>query len=149
MLKIRLLIRKIAKVMVKMADDYQVLYILCRTDMESLRNPGLLAAQACHAANAAVHECGTHEHRAAMSFWQLETSQGFGTTITLDVDYQTMKDVVATCQLYGAHAGIILDPTYPLRDGSYTHLIPVETCGYVFGSKKTLEPFLKDLSLVR
>jgi peptidyl-tRNA hydrolase len=149
MLKIRLLIRESAKVMVKMADDYQVLYILCRTDMESLRNPGLLAAQACHAANAAVHECATHEHRAAMSFWQLETSQGFGTTITLDVDYQTMKDVVAIAKKNESHAGIILDPTYPLRDGAYTHLIPVETCGYVFGSKNELEWILKDLSLVR
>jgi len=32
-------------------------------------------------------------------------------------------------------AGWVHDPTYPIRDGEVTHLIPLNTCAFVFGTK--------------
>jgi hypothetical protein len=32
-------------------------------------------------------------------------------------------------------AGWVKDWTYPIRDGDVTHLIPLNTCAFVFGTK--------------
>jgi hypothetical protein len=42
-------------------------------------------------------------------------------------------------------AGIIHDPTYPLRDGMITHLIPLDTMGFVFVSDRLKDELAKTL----
>ena len=106
------------------------LYILMRTDMASM-NPGKGMAQAAHAANAFVHDWG--ESSEYVSGWQKQTPQGFGTTITLAVPNEAaMIDMIAIADALGYPASIIHDPSYPVRDGEVTHLIPIDTCGYIF-----------------
>ena len=56
-----------------------VLYILMRTDMDSM-NPGKAMAQASHAGSTFVHnaEPGYNVDEELFNAWQKETPQGFG-----------------------------------------------------------------------
>jgi len=108
-----------------------VLYILMRTDMDSM-NPGKAMAQAAHAANAFWF----NGRISAVRQWAAQTQQGFGTTIVLDVTEPQLKHIVGKGIELGFAAECILDPTYPVRDGKTTHYIPVVTCGYIFGNKE-------------
>ena len=103
------------------------LYILMRDDLDSM-NAGKGMAQACHAANAfAVRARQDKGYKA----WAAETSQSFGTTITLAVNAQQLYSAVAVAEKLGFMAEVIHDPTYPLVD-EVVHLLPMDTCGYVF-----------------
>lgn len=114
------------------------LYILMRTDMASM-NAGKAMAQAAHAANAFIHTSamqfpeGDHQDYADISAWQHQTAQGFGVTLTLAVPTEKeMKEAVWAAIEDGFIADTVHDPTYPVRDGEVTHLLPVDTCAYVF-----------------
>lgn len=116
----------------------ETLYVLLRNDLDSM-TCGKAAAQACHAGNAIKHHMMTKVKDKTtiedFSFWESQTSQGFGTTIVLGVTEQEMRDCVAILSNFFV-AGIVHDPTYPVRDGKITHLIPVDTCGYVYTSDR-------------
>lgn len=106
------------------------LYILMRTDMESM-NPGKGMAQASHASNAFVKK--SFDVGEDISDWTNQTNQGFGTVIVLDGG--SINDIRHTIEILdqnGYICDMLLDPTYPLIDGSVVHLIPVETCAYVY-----------------
>ena len=125
-----------------------VLYILMRTDMDSL-NPGKAMAQASHASNALVYRWGKEN---IVKEWQGETQQGFGTVLVLGVTGDEMYKVVDTVKedlrfKEEVYADIIHDPTYPVQDGEVVHHIPVDTCGYVFGDTDSLEDLLGEYEL--
>lgn len=106
------------------------LYILMRTDLASM-NPGKGMAQAAHAANAFVEKARFFGKN--ISAWTQQTQQAFGTTLTLAVDNEDdMEKLVLTADATGYLADMILDPTYPVRDGGVTHLLPINTCAYVY-----------------
>lgn len=117
------------------------LYILMRTDMDSM-NAGKAMAQAAHAANVFQTLCadgawGSDTYNA----WFTQTLHGFGTTITLAVPSE--KELFAQIQRaeeLHLMASVVHDPTYPVRDGKVTHLIPVNTCGFVFVPEPDLVP---------
>jgi len=122
------------------------LYILMRSDLASL-NPGKACAQATHAANQCVAE-GT-EPQTAHTLEGWSAGRGFGTCIVLSVgSADSMRAIVGAASAAGYHAGVTHDPEYPLRDGAFTHLIPLDTCGYVFGPRDALTPFVGHLSLM-
>lgn len=118
-----------------------VLYILMRTDLASM-NPGKAMAQASHASNAFVQHAeqtvgnSVPEQYANFDQWRNETPQGFGTVIVLGVNELEMRTAVEVAQACDLIAGVVHDPTYPLRDGETVHLIPLDTCAYVFGDKE-------------
>lgn len=121
-----------------MTDTFPVLYILMRNDMDSM-NAGKGMAQASHASNAFVHESrGFTNHDELIEKWKNETEQGFGTVLVLAVNEREMRDAVMVAEVNGLVAGVVHDPTYPLRDGETTHSIPLDTCAYVFGEKDDL-----------
>ncbi len=112
-----------------------VLYILMRTDMESM-NAGKGMAQAAHAANLFAHHWGGDDNTVTAGVgymdW-LREGGGFGTTIVLSVFGESeLRYYLANAQQLGHPVGIILDKTYPIVDGCAIHSIPVHTCGYVF-----------------
>ena len=116
-----------------------VLYILMRTDMDSM-NPGKAMAQASHASNAFVSnaEPGYNVDEELFNAWQQSTPQKFGTVLVLGVTEVQMRTAVEVAESFGVDkfpCDIIHDPTYPLQDGDTTHFIPVDTCGYIFGDK--------------
>jgi hypothetical protein len=74
--------------------------------------------------------------------WKTQTPQGFGTTIVLGASMAQIRTDVEWLKRNNFMAEIIHDPTYPLIDGSVTHLIPLDTCAYVFAPNKD-EPYLK------
>lgn len=126
-------------------------YILMRTDLVSM-NPGKGHAQAAHAQKQADGsiwrrvEYGT-EWQARWRAWEMQTSQDFGTVIALGVDEARMRGVVDLARKAGFPAGVTHDPSYPVVDGAIVHLIPLDTCGWVFGAKEDLCHLLRQFSL--
>lgn len=132
-----------------MADDV-CLYVLMRTELQSM-NPGKACAQAAHAANQCVFEARELAGNATailLAKWEGQSGRGFGTTITLGVNETMMRERVALAQLAGLHSGIVHDPSYPIRDGEVIHLLPLDTCAFVFGSRADVMPILGDLDLM-
>jgi peptidyl-tRNA hydrolase len=127
-------------------EKLPTLYILMRNDMRSM-NAGKAMAQASHASNAFIYEADTE--RTQVVAWVDETPQGFGTAIVLACDEAGMREAVKTAKQFGFTSGIVHDPTYPLRDGDVTHLIPLDTCAYIFGDRNdsTLKEILGDFRL--
>lgn len=120
-------------------DNLPILYILMRTDLASM-NPGKAIAQGSHAANAFVFETSQNVNDDVVKLyrqWIKSTKQGFGTAIVLDCkDEQTMMEIVDDAMSKHFAANAIFDPTYPIRDGLVTHLLPIFTCAYVFCTRK-------------
>lgn len=127
-----------------------ILYILMRTDMESL-NPGKAVAQGSHATSLFEEDSRGHEDiyfRSLRSKWAME--EGFGTTIVLGVNSEIdLKARIETAKKNHKKviADVMIDPTYPLRDGNATHLFPVASCGYIFGAREDIAPYIEDLEL--
>lgn len=134
-----------------MASDV-VLYIIARNDMDSM-NPGKLAAQAAHAANqfvATLHssKSNNNSYERLYDEWVAGTNQGFGTTIVLAASDEKMRQVIYAATQAKYCCGITHDPTYPIMDGATLHLIPVDTCAFVFGQKNEfMAAVLGDLPL--
>lgn len=130
-----------------MTDTLPVLYILMRNDLASM-NAGKGMAQASHASNAFMKHLNDtvfdllevddevgHEIERLANIWQLETDQGFGTVLVLGVNEVQMRTAVDVAESLGFVAGIVHDPSYPLRDGDFCHFLPLDTCAYIFGDK--------------
>ena len=115
-------------------------------DVDSM-NPGKKMAQASHAANAFVRDAldvyGLESDRIferAFLEWCNETPQGFGTVIVLQIPYHELHDKIRYIRELGnvqfnefnTPTGIVTDPTYPISDGTVTHVVSFDTCGYVF-----------------
>ena len=128
----------------------KVLYILMRTDMESLSGcPGKAIAQGAHAAqqfarkmentdDMAIAKSGEEfEGIAADYLGWCNQADGFGTVLTLGCTEAEMREVIKYAKQFELPCGIVNDPTYPLRDGDTTHFFPVSTCAWVFGDKDT------------
>ena len=106
----------------------KVLYILMRSDMESL-NPGKAMAQAAHAANLFAENI---DRRSSEYKEWINEGNGFGTTIVLDAYNDDLLNSIINDYKEKAPTGIVLDNTYPILDGDVVHLLPVQTCGYIF-----------------
>lgn len=136
------------------ANRSPYLYILMRNDMSSM-NPGKAVAQGAHATNAFVSQIMqgwdndniSYDQKALFMGWQGSTNQGFGVTICLEVDEVQLTRTVDFCRSAGYIAGIAHDPFYPVLDGKALHLLPVNTCGWVFGPKSALTAILSQFNL--
>ena len=127
------------------------LYVFMRTDMQSM-NPGKAVAHGAHAANqfdVAIKDVSNEDLQAGYDAW-VKSGTFFGTTITLGVNEEQLHRHVASIADLGSSvvAGVVMDPTYPVRDGQVTHLIPVNTCGFAFGPMSALKALTTELSLM-
>lgn len=142
------------------AADEPYLYVLMRNDLASL-NAGKAVAQGTHASNQMVFEAtiatdpmsqilDSDRAKALSSLIQKwsTVAHGFGTCIVKSVNEAEMREAVAAAKAAGLHAGITHDPSYPLRDGASFHLIPLDTCGYVFSKKADATPFVGKFPLM-
>lgn len=144
-----------------MTDSFPVLYILMRSDLESM-NAGKAMAQASHASNAFVFaelkKMLSRPWKSVKDFykvfikgemndgslfiqWVHSTTQGFGTVLVLEVNETRMRTAATVAESLGFVSGVVHDPTYPLPDGDTCHFIPLDTCAYVFGDKN--DPMLE------
>lgn len=132
-----------------MIENVIALYVLMRNDLASL-NCGKMAAQATHAANQMVFEAKSGDEKLTnlLASWEASTGHGFGTCIVLGVDEVQMRETVDVARDLGLHCGITHDPSYPLMDGKVLHLLPLDTCGWVFGGKLDCAPAVYDLKLM-
>lgn len=127
----------------------QVLNIIMRTDMDSM-NAGKGMAQSNHVYGALKKAIRANDKmRAAYLEWMAQTEQEFGTTIVRGANEKTIQLVLdgTARRLLPVVAGWVHDPEYPVRDGEVTHLIPVDTCAFVFGEKEDCDHVCGHLTL--
>lgn len=123
-----------------MNELFPVCYILMRNDLASMV-PGKGMAQSAHASSAFAEDMKLIKVEIKLAelykLWLATSDQGFGTVLTLGVNEVEMRATVKVVHALDADvvADIIHDPSYPLKDGDFTHYIPLDTCAYVFGDK--------------
>ena len=113
-----------------MPKENQVLYFIVRRDLDSM-TCGRIAAQVSHAAHKFACKTNIINNNAIKS-WE-DQGQGCGTSIVLktnNIDHLTK--LVYDAQNYNIFADTYYDETYSVKDGEYTHLVSIITCGYVF-----------------
>ena len=128
--------------------DDLTLYILMRTDLKSM-NPGKAMAQACHAygaLKAAIRDKLFRQN--AYVEWMDQTPQEFGTTIVLGGTKTEIDFALRLCKLdRNLIHGWVHDPAYPLMDGEVLHLIPLDTCAFIFGEKQICRTMTASMGL--
>lgn len=126
------------------------LYILMRTDLDSL-NAGKAMAQSNHVYGALKKRARSHlELQKRFLAWMDQTDQEFGNTIVKGATEGEISRVLDNAsRFFGKHVlfGWVTDPTYPLRDGEVTHLLPLRTCAFVFATKEDGDYLLDHLEL--
>jgi hypothetical protein len=131
-------------------DNPFLFYVLMRTDLESL-NAGKAMAQANHAYGAAKKRIRSNiALQAKYLEWMATTPQEFGTTLVLGATEGEIKRVLDRASRFFGRSSIsgwVHDPTYPLRDGAVTHLIPLNTCAFLFCNKEDGHELVSHLDL--
>lgn len=130
--------------------DPLIAYVLMRTDVPDYFGPKA-QAQSNHAGTKMIFDAlssGNMELLAELTEWEQEAG-GFGTCIVLHATAQQMRQAVSLAELLGVHAGIVHDPTFPVRDGDRYTTLPIDTCAYVFGRKSKCRPVVGALDLLR
>lgn len=129
------------------------LYLLVRSDMASLGR-GKSVAQGAHAANEFTE---LHVIRPLIEGRPIENdvnawrqqAQGFGTTIALDATLAQAQQALQFAEWAGFKCALTHDPSYPLLDGGFLHILPdVPTVGWIFGDKDRLRPILQRFNLL-
>lgn len=125
-----------------------VLYLIVRTDMASM-TPGRVAAQCAHAHGVMeellvpenVLETEMNELEKAWYNWK--DARGFGTTIVLS-DITVFGNRLSLTELdkkiIDTPARFVYDPTYPIKDGAFTHHVGIHTVLAVFVVDKNKKP---------
>lgn len=109
------------------------LFLFMRNDMASL-NAGKACAQAHHAACQMLRVYAEHSQ---LKSWQRQTTHNYGTVLVFGASIDIIRKICTTStEIYGLIGGQLYDPTYPVRDGQVTHLIPLVTCGYVLAPRQ-------------
>jgi len=109
------------------------LYILMRNDLDSL-NPGKAIAQGSHATNIFEKYVNdndiSHELKNKLENWR--DDRDFGRCLCVAVNGQQLELIMDMAENSQFPSGMVVDPTYPIRDGEVTHAIELATCGYIF-----------------
>lgn len=122
-----------------------VLYVFVRTDLASM-TPGRAVAQGSHAST--MFALSANKVDKLFNEWRGD--RGFGTVIVLGVaDTTEMRRMYNIAFEHGLPASLVVDSTYSLRDGEYTHLIPVLTCGWAFCDREKAGYLFADLKLYK
>jgi hypothetical protein len=123
-------------------------------------NAGKAIAQGSHASNAFVKHYNVFCQEVngnpvnmgesvttinAFNEWERETSQGFGTVLTLEGRMTEFYPVVDIFKAMGYIASVVHDPTYPIVDGEVVHHIPLDTCAYIFVPNKEQDVYANAL----
>lgn len=159
-----------------MSEDYEVLYVLARNDLDSL-NPGKLAAQVAHAATQLSEYMYTRiDHDSALFAqyrrWTIQAGD-FGTVITLAASKEQLEnfsDVEIDPYIHLAY-GDTIDPTYPfiinkefldilkgrdilvsyhkIGENKFAATRREHTCSWIFGMKSVVNKYVEGLELYK
>lgn len=160
-----------------MSEDYEVLYILARNDLDSL-NPGKLAAQVAHAATQLSEFIYNDVDRDSALYVQyknwIKQAGTFGTVITLAASKEQLDhffEGVEVNPYEHAAYGCTIDPTYPfivnkeyldilsecgrivsfnkIDDNKYFATRREHTCSWIFGMKSVVSKYVEGLQLYK
>jgi hypothetical protein len=114
-----------------------------RSDLESMTR-GRTAAQAAHAGTQLGNffdkqwEMNTWAKQALYNFQN--EGHNFGTTIIFDGgDLQSIMEIFVIPALSSVLRGSVVDPTYPVQDGTWVHEVSIRTCVWFFCDPATLD----------
>jgi hypothetical protein len=132
-----------------MTDDILICYVLMRMDLDSL-NPGKAMAQAHHNFGALKSAIRANIAMApAYLEWQKQSTQDFGTVITLGGDERGIQMALDRVTAFHSPtkvvAGWVWDDSYPVRDGGITHKVRLNTNAFVFGLESECEDIISHL----
>lgn len=125
-----------------------ILYLLPRTGDIVSMNSGKAMAHVGHAVSQFAEWVftGPNEVNLQAAREWFKDSRGAGTKITLKTSgIQEIRNLVKSARFQHLQADIYLDPEYPLMDGETLHLIPLETCGWIFVPGDRVEEIREDL----
>jgi len=144
-------------------DDEPILYILIRTDMDSLQG-GRIYPQVAHAASdfeslmrdevpGQINIGDMTAIRSLFWAWKGHTQNQFGTTIVLDgISLETfheldemMENSSIDVEYVSEH---VVDERYKLEDGGAVHEVSVITGMYVFGKRGELRQWMQSFALL-
>ena len=116
-----------------MEENKPALFIFMKNDIDSL-NPGKVAAQASHATSQ-LHETVNTNNEAFVQ-WCKEADH-FGTAYVYGIESDRFEMILEIMkaekkQLHIEYWGVVHDPTYPIKDGAHSFVIPFDTCFWVF-----------------
>lgn len=128
-----------------MSDNKPILYVFMRNDLPD-PSPGKTLAQCNHAGSdfviqaiTAMKEQGlSGELTTAFEEWINEGGIGgtFGTCVVLSCEYSELLGATQMAEDYSLLSGVIIDPTYPIRNGHEMILAEIVTCGWAFNRKQ-------------
>lgn len=126
---------------------------------------GRVGAQAAHAASQAAYMFNRHYDAGLSQYnewedqavevpdkhFEVDAYKGFGTVILLEVRSKaelmaTRRDIDRVGKCF---TGMVVDPTYPVRDGHETHYVEIPTCAWALVDDKdiTTKEVFKNLKL--
>ena len=131
-----------------MNESKVTLWLLMRNDMASM-NPGKACAQAHHAASQ-LYAQNMIMSSNVYNMWRRQTGYSFGVVKTLAMPLEQIEHFItqATIDSGDNRAALVIDPTYPVRDGDVTHYIHIATCGYILGRNDEVPQTLFDQPLM-
>lgn len=127
------------------------LYILIRNDLASMV-PGKAAAQASHATSVMMRDAKpnqldrNHNQEKLVKAWLNETGYEYGTVIVLAASPDEIEKKLEIARYKKLQSAWVFDPTYPVKDGTYTHAVYLRTCAYIMAWKEDAH-FLSNLGL--
>ena len=108
----------------------QALYFIVRSDLDSM-TASRAAAQISHSAHQFARNHLAMSDNAVMS-WENQ-SNGCGTSIVLKTnDIEQINKIIYVAKQHEMFADVYCDDSYSVRDGNFTHLVSIITCGHVF-----------------
>ena len=128
-------------------------YVIVRNDLYSM-TAGRAAAQVSHAANhmvRTIEKSGNTLLKGYLEDWEKETPQHFGTAIVLQAPYE---ELLADMQYFKDFPSqeftwaMTHDPEYSVQDGDWTHIVPLDTCLWIFGNKYEIENHIASYQLL-
>lgn len=126
-----------------------ICYVLMRQDVPDYLS-GKAMAQSHHAGTKMaidIMRSGSKKMKRLFDEW--EAGRGFGTTIVLSASQRDITRIIRTVSDRKSVFGRIVDPTFPIRDGSSVVTAAVETCAYVFGRRDDIGCNMTGLDLLR
>lgn len=146
------------KSIVDIPSDWAV-HVVVRGDLDSL-NPGKIAAQVHHAGTQFIKRMTSPTTTGDFSqlimkefhdWWN--AADGFGTTLVFQAiagnkTVALLRGLVTQAREVGLPAGEIIDPSYPIQDGSAMHIVTdVLTCAWFFAPRSFDRVITYDLTI--
>lgn len=127
--------------------DPVVCYVLVRTDCPDW-NVGKFFAQAHHNGCDLVESVmASDDPKLRTLYDEWKEDRNFGIALSLATTAAQCRQAISLAQIFGVHAMMTNDPTYPIRNGDSFVTASVDTVGFIFGRKSEVGMIVSQFEL--